>query len=145
VEKWVSLDMDKAPFSTAEEFGGVISTVTPSPYDVPKALAYSYNPGDQLLTLEFQYIGQEPTGREPGVAGVSVNVGKNSGRIYGIDIRVDPKVTVEGLVGAIVHPIHESINRLSAKPERGVRRSNYSMVKTAVGSIRDDLLAVIKV
>jgi hypothetical protein len=58
-----------------------------SPYDIPEAFRVSPDPvNHSILVIEFKYTTEEPL--EPGrrVEGITLRVGKNSGRLYKIEI-----------------------------------------------------------
>src|SRR5712692_7577708 len=59
-----------------------------SPYDVPEAIRGQYIREKRCFVIEFKYISTEATYEKPKMENVKVRVGRNSGRLYAIELDV---------------------------------------------------------
>lgn len=69
---------------------GVTVKVMLSLFDVPEGASADFDKEKRVITLNFDYIGgEEPTVEKPGERAISLVLGKNSNRLYGIKIALD--------------------------------------------------------
>jgi hypothetical protein len=137
---WLYLSLNMGDFEASHKTeGGVSVSTSPSPYDVPEAARTTIDKNNNRLSIEFQYIGKEPVMVKPEQAGISVRLGKNSGRLYGIDLELDKINATE--VNAITGLIAQTLSGLATTCNRPARSNNYSMVKQVVNSEKDTLLS----
>lgn len=73
-------------FSALETHNDGTFRSQPSPYDIPVEIFSEYEPESKLLSLRLNYIADEPSFSERLKSEVVIWLGKNSGRIYRIDI-----------------------------------------------------------
>jgi hypothetical protein len=137
---WLYLSLNMGEFEVSQTTeGGVSVSTSPSPYDVPEAARTNIDKNHNRLSIEFQYIGKEPVMVKPEQAGISFRLGKNSGRLYGIDLELNKINATE--VNAITGLITQTLSGLADTCNRPARSNNYSMVMRAVNSEKDTLLA----
>ncbi|HEY2931851.1 MAG TPA: hypothetical protein VGK99_08880 [Acidobacteriota bacterium] len=106
-----------------------------SPYDVPEAVRGFYDEDLKRFVIEFRYIGDEPTERaESSVAHFGFRVGKNSSRIYAIEIDVDAlKAKQVALKVELQKAIDNLTERVSSrKSATDLRKENYALAKEII-------------
>lgn len=136
---WLYLGLNAGDFANRQKTdSGVLVSTSPSPYDVPEAVRTNVDEGRKRLCIEFQYIGEEPMVVKPDAPGISFRLGKNSGRLYGIDLELEKiNVTeVDGITGLIT----TTLSGLALSCNRPARLNNYTMVQQAVTSEKDTIL-----
>lgn len=112
-----------------------------SPYDVPEAVRGYYSAGKERFIIEFRYIGSEPQEqRSAGNGHVFLRVGKNSGRVYGMEIDVKALRAQSISLHVSIGEIERSLNNLIAHPIKPVRVQNYKLVREALHAAQDQLL-----
>ena len=134
--EWIRLEDGKYNPPRKEVLRGVEVNVFMSPYDVPRAIHGEFDKASKRFKIKFQYIGDEVTTQKKVDSHVCVHVGKNSSRLYGID------VDVIGLdVQAVGLQIFNAIAGLRSKPPK-FRRDNYSAAAEAIEDSKDKLFAI---
>src|SRR5437870_9940540 len=89
MSEWVKLDTTQLNPETHENIRGVDITVVMSTYDVPEAVRGNYDESLKRFVIEFRYIGDEPYTCREQADNIALRIGKNSGRLYGIEVNVD--------------------------------------------------------
>jgi hypothetical protein len=136
---WIPLDPDKVSKATTEtrREGGVQITVGLSPYDIPQAVRGRYDPASDRFVIEFSYISEEPLVAHAHDDVVVLHVGKNSGRIYGIDINV--KAARSKNVGFRIS-LPKIVNRaIDNELVNQARTRNYEIAKDVISNRRKTL------
>lgn len=113
-----------------------------SSYDIPEAVRGSYNKEKGQFVIEFRYIGNsnEPTKPQTQDDYVTFVVGKNSSRLYGIEIDVKAlKVEEVALRVKIKDEVKKTINNLIKRPINRLRRDNYRLTQKALSEKEDEL------
>jgi hypothetical protein len=128
----------------SESINGVPISVSPSPYDVPEAVRSVYDESKRRFSIEFQYIGEEPLKSSDVDRGVRCLLGKNSGRLYGIDVYLDKAALEDNSAASILKVIVPSIDALASGGGREVRKRNYGFASQAVDNEKDSLFAVLE-
>jgi hypothetical protein len=130
MSEWVNLNIDTESLRVKRELeDGVKVIVSPSPYDVPGAIKAEYDRTRSELRINFRYIGTEPLKYRPAQAGYSFAVGKNSGRLYEIGVRLEAEDVREQDVPELVDRIASEIDEL---PHNEEREENYRLAKRAL-------------
>lgn len=122
-EQWIRVDpgaMNRRHHHKVDD--GVEVVWSTSPYDIPEAMRSSYDREKRRLTIEFRYMSEESTRREQHGPYLSLGVGKNSGRIYTIEI--DMHAVLDEWVKLSIKAISER-----AKQRSEFHRSNYEVTK----------------
>jgi hypothetical protein len=88
MSEWIKLDPEKFSSSGRENKRdkGVELSISLSPYDVPDAVRGFYDKRLQRFVIEFRYISSEDWELRLHRDHVNFRVGRNSGRLYGIEI-----------------------------------------------------------
>lgn len=85
-ENWIPVDRIALNEPRQKKVDGVEVTVMASPYDVPDAYRSYYDEARERHVVEFRYLTEEPKKRENHGQYITLLVGKNSRRIYAIEI-----------------------------------------------------------
>jgi len=146
---WLQVDTNNAEELTKRLSPEGSSKVTVeflvSSYDIPEAVRGSYNKEKDQFVIEFRYIGNsnEPTEPQPQDDYVTFVVGKNSSRLYGIEIDVKaPKVEEVELrvkINKIKDEVKKTIDNLVQRPINRLRQDNYRLTQKALSDIEDKL------
>jgi hypothetical protein len=140
MSEWLYLGLTPKDFAQENtSASGVSNTTTPSPYDVPEAARIDVDEAQKRLFIKFQYINNEPAANLPEEAGITFSLGKNSGRLYGIEVALDKvqEATVDGLTGKLTR----TISSLADNQRLLARSNNYRMVCQAVQTEKNSLFA----
>jgi hypothetical protein len=120
---------------------GVKVDVLVSPYDVPEALRGFYSPNKQRFVIEFKYISTEDTVERSECPNVQVRVGRNSGRLYAIELDVKSlEANSVQLRIKVAEALKNVLTHLIQQPIMPSRSSNYSMAKDAVEKLENQIL-----
>ena len=106
-----------------------------SPYDVPEAVRGRYDEKAKKFVIEFKYLDDERTSEEHQGEPVAIRVGKNSGRLLGIQIDVEALNSTDNavLLGAVIAFIAKAMEAFQAKPKPDVSRlDNYQAAKEVI-------------
>lgn len=139
MSEWVYLGLNATDFAQTKQERGVTVSTSPSPYDVPEAARLNFDQPKKHLLIEFQYIGSEPVRKVVEDSAISFQLGANSGRLYGIDVKLENigETTIPGLANHIA----AKIGSLAEKGKQPARANNYSIVRQAVSSEKNCLFA----
>ena len=115
-----------------------------SPYDVPEALRGGYVRDKGHFEIEFKYISTEETYEKPEMENVSVRLGRNSGRLYAIQLNLRAlQATSVELRIKIAEELKHVLTYLIEKPLNPLRSSNYSMAKEAIEMHEQEILQAV--
>jgi hypothetical protein len=112
---------------------GVTFDVMMSPYDVPRQVRGNYDKDLEHFVIEFDYLDSEPLKERRVDRYVSLQVGKNSGRLYRIEVD-----TVALNAGQI--QLRVSLSDLNLEPGRPEQKRNYDAVKQTLSTYDHELL-----
>lgn len=140
MKSWRRLNLDESGLIERESNGAV---TYPSPYDVPRALR-AFAEG-RTLVIEFQYIGNEtPRRTVPDRRGgwdMKLILGKNSGRLYRVEVDADLKHEPSSSVPRLLDAIAQAISDLGGRERPGARSDdNPKLARQSVESKRRDLM-----
>jgi hypothetical protein len=137
---WLDLDLDTETSERSQEIRGVKVELLVSPYDIPEAIRGYFHKSKERFVIEFKYIGYEPTTPKVEDRYTTLLVGKNSGRLYGIELDLNA-LGVESVEMRmrVAKEVHEAIDHLVNQPANPVRSENYRLVKDAI-SLTEDVL-----
>ena len=118
---------------------GVHITLVMSPFDIPEAVRGSYDDESGLFSIEFRYpVMEKKTTRAAGAEHVTLVVGKNSERLYRIEIDVRSlganQVTLQTIVP---HQVQKAIEDFA--PQAELRRDNLKLLDSLLESRREDV------
>ncbi|UJS17258.1 MAG: hypothetical protein L3J17_15300 [Candidatus Jettenia sp.] len=142
MSKWLQVNPDAEEFTKRPQTKGskVKVEFLVSSYDIPEAVRGSYNKEKDRFVIEFKYIGDEPTKEQPQDNYVTFVIGKNSGRLYGIEIDVKAlRVEKVELRMKIKDEVKKTLNNLIQKPINRLRQDNYRLTQKALSEIEDEL------
>ena len=139
MEKWLKLDTKKLNQPRHEKTSGVTTEIFLSPYDIPHAIRGSKE-GNKYI-IEFKYIEErEPLETEVKSHNVELKVGRNSGRLYVIEITSSPTIEKEGLeIKLHFSELSEAFIALRKKPHASRRNDNYDLAKKVLIEKGDEL------
>lgn len=108
---WIKLDPESLTEAAREPISmdepDVRIEVSVSPYDVPEAMrGYFEDDEERSFVIQFKYLDDEPTEEREAGPFATLHVGKNSGRLYRIE------VDVEGIEKAEVTDIEAGVERI---------------------------------
>ena len=115
-----------------------------SSYDIPEAVRSSYTKERGQFIIEFRYVGNsnEPTKPKPQDDYVTFIVGKNSSRLYQIEINVKAlKIEKVELCMKIKDEVKKTLDNLIQKPINRFRQDNYRLTQKAFSEREDDLFS----
>jgi hypothetical protein len=123
-----------------EQIGGVTTEVVTSPYDVPRAMRVSANPG--LFTLEFRYKDEDEPGREVLAHDAVVHLGKDTGRVLLIECKLRRGTSETTQTGELLARIAAALEELTQRKTGLPSRDNYAVAKQAIERGSEQLAAV---
>jgi len=138
-DKWIPVT-EPLPLEK-RQLEGMKVDVLLSPYDVPEAVRGFIRKDHKVFLIEFKYISQEDTIERPQSEHVKLRVGRNSGRLYAIELdlqkfganHVQLRLEVaEALKNVLTHLVKEPVSPM--------RATNYKMAKKVVENHEDCIL-----
>jgi|SRR5215207_6986941 len=87
--QWTYVDPTTLTESVKKKVDGVEVTLLVSPYDIPDAFRGYYDHNKKRFIVEFHYLGDEQRKEVAQSEHVTLQLGRNTGRIYGLLIDVD--------------------------------------------------------
>jgi hypothetical protein len=89
---WKPLNISHFQVPHNRDIGGVATDVIPSPFDIPTAVRSECNPNTHLYGIFFRYLSDpdEPVQKQAVEPDVTLSVGKETGRVLGIQIKCPP-------------------------------------------------------
>ncbi len=135
--RWIRLDPSKLEKPERSIVGDHIEVqVFMSPYDVPEAVGGQYDAQIKRFVIEFKYLDDEKYNKVSQAEHLAVRIGKNSGRLLGIELDVDAlKAQAVGL--KIITPkvvermAIEAVDHL-AKSGNEPRMANYRIAREII-------------
>lgn len=111
-----------------------------SPFDVPEAVGAELDQNKHEFTLKFRYIGDEATRCHEGLDELTYEIGKNSGRIYSISIKLEKLPHQQGafLENALLNALHE----LEKKHPRS--KQNYEAAEETIRAEGKQQFSILK-
>jgi hypothetical protein len=132
MSEWLYLGLNPSEFAKNSTEGGVSVSLSPSPYDVPEAARIDVDAANKRFSLEFQYIGEEPIKKIADEPGISFRLGRNSNRLYAVDVELNKfNLQVDSAQNLAVR-ISDTIGELAARHKWPARSQNYKIVQSAV-------------
>lgn len=129
--EWIRVDPDEFDLRRKRRFNNVEINVLVSPYDVPERVRGAFDNSLNRFVIEFQYMGDEPWRCEAPDPHMTLRVGRNSNRLYGIEVDVHglraKSVTLNLSVPDLVNNALESQSRRSDVP-----RENYDLARQLI-------------
>jgi len=131
---WLPLDASKLEKHERTEIDGVEVNVFMSPYDVPEAVRGRYDVAVGRLLIEFKYFDEEkPVVDEPHGDHIVLRVGKNSGRLLGIQLDADALKAKQVGLRVFVEQVRKAINELSNTRSKDPSRiRNYQVTEEVI-------------
>jgi hypothetical protein len=137
---WVSLNAKTLALQKHRTIRGVDITLVMSPYDIPEAVRGDYNKELQRFVIEFRYMSDEPWERSRCDNNIILRIGRNSGRLYGIEVDVHALAAqMINLRMDVAKAVTNAINRLARQAERAQRRENYEVAKDAIEEKQNEI------
>jgi hypothetical protein len=133
MSQWIPVDPKQLSPQLGAKVILVDVTLSASPYDVPRAVKGGYDEKKKRFIIAFQYIEEEPLTRKRHDSEITALVGKNSGRLLGLEIDVD-KVDANQVT---LHVITDAIDVTGKEFPR--RQINYELAKAALSKYREIL------
>src|SRR2546421_147313 len=99
--RWIPLDPKTLDAKQEEASQGMHFEFSLSPYDIPQSVRGHYCEDIKRFVIEFKYITEEPLNERKLAGHVTVQEGKNSGRLYKVFVDVDALNI--GLISAAIH------------------------------------------
>jgi hypothetical protein len=141
--EWIPI-ANLSPRPERRDSQGVRVDLLVSPYDIPEALRGEYVREKGYFQIEFKYISSEDTYEKPEMENVTVRLGRNSGRLYAIELDVNAlQATSVELRIKIAEELKNALKYLIKKPLNPLRTSNYSMAKEAVEKHEQEILQAV--
>lgn len=126
-QAWIEVDPEGlAEVTDKRGSNGIRIMFMPSPYDLPEAFRGFYDSAIDRFAIEFKYLGQERTENELHGEHVTLRLGKNSGRVYGIEIDVN------AAQADWVELIQKALTERSKENRKPRRLVNYEATKRLV-------------
>lgn len=131
--EWIKTDPTvlNKPFS--ENVRGVQINVLLSPHDVPTGVRGYYDENISRFVIEFRYLDEERSTKEPHDDNITLRIGQSSRRLLGIEVNVDllraQSVALNMLVPEI---ISNALDRLVKEKVDKRREGSYMMAKDVV-------------
>jgi hypothetical protein len=141
MSRTIQIDSQKYNKSRKATVRGVDVEVSPSPYDVPYAVAVDYFSGWGVVTIRFKYLADEVTVQVPTrTSALSLEIGKNSRRIYGIEVILSAIDGISpGLTERVSSAIGAALDDLAGEVLTSHRSFNYQVIRSIVENIEHEV------
>jgi len=134
---WKKLNSDKIDHPSKRRFyGGGDIFESPSPYDIPEAFRTRYCPNQKVYHIEFRYMLEEDTRSLATNFGTTLHIGKNSGRLYKIEIPV-PSGNVSEVLSALEMMKHLSPDNIKRKKSNCRNEKNKRLLEAYSEDLED--------
>lgn len=121
---------------------GVNVEISLSPYDIPEAARGRYDEEHHRFVIEFKYIEDEPWKRISENEAIHFRVGKNSGRLYGIEIDIDKaSADPESRLNVLPTVVGNAMVRLQREKPNQAREGNYRLANQVIEEYQNELFA----
>jgi hypothetical protein len=104
--RWIPLDPKQLDAKQEEASKGMHLEFSLSPYDIPQSVRGYYCEDRKRFVIEFKYITEETLNERKLAEHVSVQEGKNSGRMY--KVFIDVEALNIGLISAAIRKAREA-------------------------------------
>jgi len=143
-QQWIRVKLQSEKVKHHQKVRGLDVTMYVSPYDVPEAVRGGYDDKKKRFIVEFKYIGDESTERRSFDRYVTLKVGKNSQRLYAIEIDADGlRASQVQVKVAVQHEVEQAFAGLVERPPSQRRLDNYQLAREAFTSTSPQLFAAI--
>jgi hypothetical protein len=141
MSNWISIDhRDINLTKSSENFKGIKVNIYVSPYDIPEALRGYYDTGIDKFIIEFYYISDESVKRNKQSDHITLEIGKNSNRIYKIiiDVKSIKANTID--LNLIPKKVESAIDQFVNSIEPRERKNeNYKIAKDLLSKKKDEI------
>ena len=134
MSQWTPVDPKLFPAQLGVRTIQLNVTLSVSPYDVPRAVKGGYDKKKKRFVVEFQYIEEEPLTRKRHDSEITALVGKNSGRLFGLEIDVEKAGASQVELNVITNAIEVTGRDF---PQREI---NYALAKAALSNHSEILI-----
>lgn len=121
--KWIEVDPNLVNPPKREKVDGAEVTVLMSPYDIPTALRGYFDEDRDRFVIEFRYLADEDKKKESPRPHITLCLGKNSGRIYGIELEV------QALEAPWVQIVAKALSERESQARKPRRTKNYEVAR----------------
>jgi len=141
MKDWVILDQARLNQRREKEIRGVRINVFLSPYDIPQAIRGQYDQQIGQFLIEFKYMEDEPIVRDQKDLALVLRIGKNSGRLFGIEVDVDKlKASHVNLAMYLQNMVSQALHkRLEQLPSGSSTHRNYDLASDIIKERQADL------
>lgn len=135
---WIAVDPRDLNKPQRQQTGsGIEIELYLSPYDIPQAVNGRYDQGKKRFVIEFSYIaGDEPRKCVPQDEHLALHVGKQTNRLYAIEVDVDA-LQAKTVALTFSERIENAMDALSSQPPR----ANHQMAREVIRSKQAELLS----
>jgi hypothetical protein len=144
--KWLQVNLDTTAAERRGWIRGVNVELLVSPYDIPEAVRGWFDETRKLFVIDFKYMADEPRETKRHDRYTTLVVGKNSCRLYGMELdvkalqaeRIELKIELKI---AVVNEVNEALEGLVRQPLAPSRLDNYILAKNAVSITQTELFS----
>jgi hypothetical protein len=109
------------------------SNIIEHPYDLPKSITISFDPASKFLTLQFNYIADEPTKKLKVAANTICQAGRNSQRIFALGVPTSDLGASEHVTHSLLETLRKGINIIQeSTPHSQIPFVNYQILRHLV-------------
>ena len=138
--EWIPIELKAKQLAKLEKKEDIHVRVLVSPYDVPEALRSQYDEGRKRFIIEFRYVGGEQWKEIPHDPNVTLRIGVNSQRLYGIELNLESLTAKAVRLDIEVRKeVESTLHDLAENPPTSSSASNYELAKAAVYDNDDQL------
>ena len=141
MSEWVRIDAEKLNTSQPQAIRGVDITVRMSPYDKPEAVRGGYDEDLRRFVIEFRYMGDEPLKHKQEGKYIRLRIGRNSGRLYGIEVDVDAMKAQAVDLNVEVEVSDAVLQAINSLPQKHPRHENYEVAKDTITQKKGEIFA----
>jgi len=147
MSEWIELDSDELNPPRHADIKGVDVMVFLSPYEVPDAVRGALDQRADRFAIDFRYLGSpdkpnEPLETEagPGHRDITLKVGRNSQRLYRIEIDVKKLKADRVRLTMILEQVKEALHDLAARRTKPGNCEHYDLAEKVISEKKDELL-----
>jgi len=147
MNEWLEVDpqeLKKLAKLSHETHGGVEIILSLSPYDLPDAVRGLFDKHKDKFIIEFRYIQEEKLrtiGSDELNDLISLRIGRNSGRLYGIEVNVNKAKA--NAVAHTIRTINYMLDFIINQPDFK-RKDNFNVAKKLLNSKCDSIFSTPK-
>ena len=135
MKDWIRLDPIELNPGEITDIQGIEVRMALSPYDVPDAVRGGYNEKSKRFVIQFEYLTDEKKDlRKTGDEHIQVKVGKNSERIY--EIEINTKALDVHMVSLVLTVLDEMASHQNER-----RRGHYELLHRVIEDKKAELVA----